>query len=79
MIKSFLGSNLTEQNYRMEIQSIEEPQLSRKGKAPVRHEFGEEDTHHFPETPKDHYKRIYFNSIDTVTQVSDVTLSWPKW
>ena len=36
--------------------------------APVRHEFGEQDTHHFPETPKDHYKRIYFNAINTVTQ-----------
>ena len=26
-----------------------------EGKAPVRHEFGEQDTHHFPETPKAHY------------------------
>ena len=39
-----------------------------KGKAPVRHEFGEQDIHHFPETPKAHHKRIYFNAIDTVTQ-----------
>ena len=40
----------------------------RKGKAPVRHELGEQDTHQFPETPKDHYKRIYCNAIDIVTQ-----------
>ena len=32
------------------------------------HEVGEQDTHHFPKTPKDHYRRIYFNAIDTVTQ-----------
>ncbi|XP_074623947.1 uncharacterized protein LOC141881914 [Acropora palmata] len=37
-------------------------------KAPVRHEFGEQDTHLFPETPKAHYKPIYLNAIDTVTQ-----------
>ena len=51
-----------------EIQTIEDPKLPRKRKAPVRHEVGEQDTHHFPETPKDHYRRIYFNAIDTVTQ-----------
>ena len=51
-----------------EIQTIEDPQSPRKGKAPVRHLFGEQDTHHFPDTPKDHYKRIYFqvDAIDTV-------------
>ena len=51
-----------------EIQTIEDPRLPRKRKAPVRHEFGEQDTHHFPETLKDHYQRTYFNAIDTVTQ-----------
>ena len=51
-----------------EIQTIEDPKLPRKRKAPVRHEVGEQDTHQFPETPKDHYRRIYFNAIDTVTQ-----------
>jgi len=52
-----------------EIQTIDDPKLARKGKAPLRHEFGEQDTHHFPETPKDHYKRIsfYLNAMDTVT------------
>ena len=44
-----------------EIQIIEDLKLPRKGKAPLRHEFREQDTHHFPETPKDHYKRIYWN------------------
>ena len=53
-----------------EIQTIEDPKLPRKRKARVRHEIGEQDQdpHHFPETPKDHYKRIYFNAIDTVMQ-----------
>ena len=50
-----------------EIQTIEGSKLPRKGKAPGRHEFGEQHTHYFPETSKDHYKRIYFNAIDTVT------------
>ncbi|XP_068671396.1 uncharacterized protein [Montipora foliosa] len=44
-----------------EIQTIEDPKLPR-------HEVGEQNTHHFPETHKDHYRRIYFNAIDTVTQ-----------
>ena len=51
-----------------EIQTIEDPKLPWNRKAPVRHEVGKQDTHHFPETPKDHYRRIYFNAIDTVTQ-----------
>jgi len=51
-----------------EIQIIEDLKLPRKRKAPVRHEFGEQDTQRFPETPKDHYKRMYFNAMDTVTQ-----------
>ena len=51
-----------------EIQIIEGPKLPRKRKAPVRHEFGEQDTQHLPDTHKDHYKRIYFNAMDTVTQ-----------
>ncbi|XP_068735601.1 zinc finger MYM-type protein 1-like [Montipora capricornis] len=51
-----------------EIQTIEDPKLPRKRKAPVRHEVGEQNTHHFPETHKDHYRRIYFKAIDTVTQ-----------
>ena len=42
-----------------EIQIIEDPKLPCNRKAPVRHEVGEQDTHHFPETPKDHYRRIY--------------------
>ena len=33
-----------------EIQTIEDPKLPRKRKAPVRHEVGEQDTHHFPES-----------------------------
>ena len=58
-----------------EIQTIGDPKVPRKRKAPVRHEVGEQDTHHFPETPKDHCRRIYFNAIDTVTQCSAKDLS----
>ena len=41
-----------------EIQTIEDPKLARRRKAPVRHEVGEQDNHHFPETPKDHYRLL---------------------
>ena len=51
-----------------EIQTMEDPKLPRRRKALVRHEVDEQDAHHLPETPKDHYRRIYFNAIDTVTQ-----------
>ena len=67
-----MGSDLTAQN--TEIQTIEDPKLPRKRKAPVRHEVGEQDTHHFPETPKDHYRLIYFNAIDTVRQCITILL-----
>ena len=50
------------------IQTIKDPKLPRKRKAPVRHEVGEQDTHHFPETHEVHHRRIYFNAIDTVTR-----------
>ena len=32
------------------------PILQRKTTESVRYEVGEQDTHHFPETPKDHYR-----------------------
>ena len=51
-----------------EIQTIEDPKLPRRRNAPVRYEVGGQDTHHFPETLKDHYRRIYFNAVDTVMQ-----------
>ena len=35
-----------------EIQTIEDPKLPGKRKAPVSNEVGEQDTHYFPETPK---------------------------
>ena len=34
-----------------EIQTIEDPKLPRKEKKPVKHEYGEQDTHHLSETP----------------------------
>ena len=51
-----------------EIQTIGDHKVPRKRKSPVRHEIGEQDNHHLPETPKDHCRRIYFNAIYTVTQ-----------
>ena len=51
-----------------EVQDIEDPKLPRTHKAPVRQEIGEQKTHYFPQTPKDHYKQIYFAAIDNTTQ-----------
>jgi len=49
----FWGARILQRKTR-EIQTNEDPKLPRKRKAPVGHELGEQDTHHFPETLKDH-------------------------
>ena len=41
------------------------PQLPRCRKAPRRFEVGHVDCH-FPATPEDHYRRIYFQAIDLI-------------
>ena len=44
-----------------------DPVLPRKRRRPQRLEDGNPTTHHFPLTPKDHYRQIYFQALDTVT------------
>ena len=44
--------NATLKTKTTEIQTIEDPKLPRKGKAPVRPKFGEQDTHTFLKLPK---------------------------
>ena len=44
----------------------------------VSYEVGEQDTHHFPETPKDHYRRIYFNAKDTVSNAMHRHKIWAR-
>ena len=39
----------------------------RKRKAPERFELGNHQIHHFPQTDKEHYKRVYFEAIDFAT------------
>ena len=52
-----------------EIQTIEDPKLPRKGKVYRSGTNLESRTPStFLKTPKDHYKRIYFNAIETVMQ-----------
>lgn len=50
-----------------EIKFIEDPVPPRKRKAPERFELGNQEIHHFPQTDKEHYKRVYFEAIDFAT------------
>ena len=50
-----------------EIKCIEDPVPPRKRKAPIRFELGQQESHHFPQTAKEHYKQIYFEAIDFAT------------
>ena len=50
-----------------EIKCIEDPVPSRKRKAPIRFELGQQESHHFPQTAKEHYKQIYFEAIGFAT------------
>ncbi|KAJ8041249.1 Zinc finger MYM-type protein 1 [Holothuria leucospilota] len=52
---------------RKETLGVEDPKLPRKRKCPARLEEGNAGTHHFPSTPKDHYRCIFFEAFDVVT------------
>ncbi|KAJ8028305.1 Zinc finger MYM-type protein 1 [Holothuria leucospilota] len=52
---------------RKETLGVEDPKLPRKRKRPARLEEGNAGTHHFPSTPKDHYRCIFFEAFDVVT------------
>ena len=45
---------------------IDSPKLPRKRKIPSRFEDGNHDNHFFPSMPKDHYRQVYFETLDTV-------------
>ena len=45
---------------------VNEPALPRRRKVPRRFEEGREDTHSYPSTPEDHYRKIYFEAIDLI-------------
>ena len=45
--------------------SISQPELPRRRRAPARFEIGNE-TPHFPETPKDPYRKVYFEALDLI-------------
>ena len=78
---SLLGAQILQRNWTTETQTIEDPKLPRKRKAPIRHEVGEQDTHHFPETPKDHYRRYdrYCNACNASTQDLSKKTSKSTW
>ena len=40
--------------------------MPRRRKVPRRFEEGREDTHSYPSTPEDHYRKIYFEEIDLI-------------
>ena len=44
--------------------NIDDAVLPRKRKTPARFEPGSESSHHFPDTPKDQYKRMYFEACN---------------
>ncbi|XP_073257992.1 zinc finger MYM-type protein 1-like [Porites lutea] len=46
---------------------LQDPVPPRKRKVPSRFELGQQQTHYFPQTAKDHYKQIYFEAIDFAT------------
>ena len=50
--------------------AISDPLLPRKRQAPARIEVGNGQPT-IPETPKDHYRRIYFEAIDLIANAID--------
>ena len=49
---------------------VNEPALPRRRKVPRRFEEGREDTHSYPSTPEDHYRKIYFEAVDLIVNCS---------
>ena len=46
---------------------VSDPKLPRKRKVPQRFEVGESNTYYHPSTPKEHYRQIYFDAIESAT------------
>ena len=73
IVVNTLRNNQSDENFdmfwettlsRKEILNIEDPILPRKRKMPAR--YNEGDNHSFPESPKVHYRKIYFEVYDFV-------------
>ena len=58
--------------------AISDPLLPRKRRAPARIEVGSGQPT-FPETPKDHYRRIYFEAIDLIVNAIEQRFSQPSF
>ena len=58
--------------------AISDPLLPRKRRAPARIEVGSGQPT-FPETPKDHYRRIYFEAIDLIVNAIEQRFSKPSF
>lgn len=52
---------------RKEKLNIEDAKLPRKKKVPRKLDDGNAETHYFPSTPKEHYRKIYFKALDIAT------------
>ena len=50
------------------VDAVAEPQLPRKRRAPARQEVGDSGTHHFPSTPKESFRHMYYTAIDVTTE-----------
>ena len=58
--------------------AISYPVLPRKRRAPARIEVGSGQPT-FPETPKDHYRRFYFEAIDLIVNAIEQRFSQPSF
>ena len=52
---------------RKEELSVQDPKLLRQKKLPRKLDDSNAETYHFPSIPKDHYRQIYFQALDTAT------------
>lgn len=58
--------------------SVGEPKLPRKRRAPSRYEIGSAESSH-PSTPQDHFRRIYFESIDLLVTAIQERFNQPAF
>lgn len=72
-IKNVFQSGRTEERFSLlweasvkaaDLMDLDEPTVARKRKAPSRYESS--SSNHFPATPEDHYRRLYFAAFDGV-------------
>ena len=59
--------------------NIEEPMLCHQRKRPARFSFGIVGIDHFPQSPKDMYRSIYFNALDNDIQAVKFRFEQTDW